>query len=206
VNVIASAFLLAAVLANTAIAQPLRIAYRVAMPEPASHLYDVSIDIGGVRGDTLPLQLPVWSPGRYARMDFARTIRSHLWTGARDAGHQSARFLYRCRMVARAMAGGDYRVAGGVDSVRGGSRLVHVCLHAVGVESTGDGGDRRNAGGGGRDDERGGVSTRPSGVEAWKPAAHGGHFCGRILALLVVVCAPDPVARARCARRVDLAA
>ena len=88
-NVIASAFLLAAVLANTAIAQPLRIAYRVAMPEPASHLYDVSIDVGGVRGDTLPLQLPVWSPGRYARMDFARNVQEFRAT---DGGGRALRW------------------------------------------------------------------------------------------------------------------
>ena len=51
------------------------IAYRIAMPEPASHLYEITIDLGGVRGDTLRLQMPVWSPGRYARMDFARNVR-----------------------------------------------------------------------------------------------------------------------------------
>ncbi|PYP77081.1 MAG: hypothetical protein DMD35_16260 [Gemmatimonadetes bacterium] len=54
---------------------PLRIAYRVAMPDPASHLYEVDLDVDGVRGATLPLQLPVWSPGRYARMDFARNVQ-----------------------------------------------------------------------------------------------------------------------------------
>ena len=56
-------------------AQPLRIGYRLAMPDPASHLYDVSIDVDGARGRTLPLQLPVWSPGRYAKMDFARNVQ-----------------------------------------------------------------------------------------------------------------------------------
>ena len=51
------------------------IAYRVAMPDPASHLYEISLDVGRLAGDTLRLELPVWSPGRYARMDFARNVQ-----------------------------------------------------------------------------------------------------------------------------------
>ena len=52
------------------------IAYRIAMPDPASHLFDVRIDVGNISGDELRLQMPVWSPGRYARFDFARTIEN----------------------------------------------------------------------------------------------------------------------------------
>jgi predicted metalloprotease with PDZ domain len=55
------------------------IAYGVAMPDPASHLYDITLDVaapaGRTLGDTLALVLPVWSPGRYARMDFARNVQ-----------------------------------------------------------------------------------------------------------------------------------
>jgi len=54
------------------------ITYRVAMPEPASHLFEVEVDVAGVDVDTLKLQLPVWSPGRYARMDFARNVRGFV--------------------------------------------------------------------------------------------------------------------------------
>jgi predicted metalloprotease with PDZ domain len=67
--------LLSLIAAQSLSAQPLRIAYRLAMPDPASHLYDVSVDVDGARGRTLPLQLPVWSPGRYAKMDFARNVQ-----------------------------------------------------------------------------------------------------------------------------------
>jgi len=84
VNVLLSALALGGVVANVAIAQPLRVAYRVAMPDPASHLYDVSIDVADVRARELPLQLPVWSPGRYARMDFARNLQEFHATD--DAG------------------------------------------------------------------------------------------------------------------------
>jgi hypothetical protein len=54
---------------------PLDIAYEVAFADPASHWYEVRLDIGEVRADTLVLQMPVWSPGRYARMDFAKNVR-----------------------------------------------------------------------------------------------------------------------------------
>ena len=59
-----------------------RIAYRIAMPEPASHLYEIELDVDGVPGRSLALQLPVWSPGRYARMDFAKNIQDFRATDA----------------------------------------------------------------------------------------------------------------------------
>jgi predicted metalloprotease with PDZ domain len=72
---------LAAVVAplhSAAVAQsspPARIAYRIAMPDPAAHLYEIEMDVDGVQGATLALQLPVWSPGRYAKMDFAKNVQ-----------------------------------------------------------------------------------------------------------------------------------
>ena len=71
-----------AAVAPLAAQAPLRIAYRIAMPDPASHLYDVALDVDGVRGATLALQLPVWSPGRYARMDFAKNVQELHVTSA----------------------------------------------------------------------------------------------------------------------------
>lgn len=62
-----------------------RIAYRIAMPEPATHLYEIELDVDGVSGSTLALQLPVWSPGRYAKMDFARNIQDFRATDAAGA-------------------------------------------------------------------------------------------------------------------------
>ncbi len=70
---------------RTTVGVPLRIAYRVAMPDPASHLYEIALDIDGARGSTLPLQLPVWSPGRYAKMDFAKNIQEFRATDASGA-------------------------------------------------------------------------------------------------------------------------
>ncbi|MEP6619505.1 MAG: hypothetical protein ABJE47_09325 [bacterium] len=55
--------------------KPLKIVYRIAMPDPATHLFTVEMDIDGMTGPTLPLQLPVWSTGRYARVDFAKNVQ-----------------------------------------------------------------------------------------------------------------------------------
>lgn len=49
--------------------------YTISMPEPATHLYTVTLDVGGVKGPVVKLQMPVWSPGRYARMDFAKNVQ-----------------------------------------------------------------------------------------------------------------------------------
>ena len=64
---------------------PFTIAYRVAMPDPASHFFDVRIDIANIAGNTVRLQMPVWSPGRYARFDFARTVQDLTITGPAGA-------------------------------------------------------------------------------------------------------------------------
>lgn len=62
-------------------AQRYTLEYTVTMPEPASHLYSVQIYIGGLVGRPVELQLPVWSPGRYARMDFARNVQDFTARG-----------------------------------------------------------------------------------------------------------------------------
>src|SRR5690348_5202320 len=94
------ALLVAALAAGCATAHPapgagraasprLRIAYAIAMADTIGHLYEVRIDIGGSLGDTLRLQMPVWSPGRYARMDFARNLRDE---SVQDANGRAVRF------------------------------------------------------------------------------------------------------------------
>ena len=69
-------------LARAAGAQSTRVEYAIAMPEPASHLYHVSIFVSGVGAQPVELQMPVWSPGRYARMDFARNVQDFTVTGS----------------------------------------------------------------------------------------------------------------------------
>lgn len=61
------------------------IAYQIAMPDPASHLYHIRLDVGRLAGDTLILQMPVWSPGRYAPMFFAKNVQRFTATTADGA-------------------------------------------------------------------------------------------------------------------------
>lgn len=39
--------------------------YRVAMPQPESHLFEVTLQVRGWQRSTLDLKMPVWTPGSY---------------------------------------------------------------------------------------------------------------------------------------------
>ena len=52
--------------------------YRLAMPRPVSHLFEVTITAElaeGARADHLDFQMPRWSPGRYAVFNFAKNVQ-----------------------------------------------------------------------------------------------------------------------------------
>ena len=77
---LAATFSLLLLLGSGAIAQeqPLRIKYRLAMPHPSSHLFEVTIEVGlpaDTKTDSLDFQMPKWSPGRYAVFDFAKNVQ-----------------------------------------------------------------------------------------------------------------------------------
>ena len=58
--------------------QPLKVHYRLAMPHPSSHLFEVSIEVerpADSNIDSLDFQMPKWSPGRYAVFDFAKNVQ-----------------------------------------------------------------------------------------------------------------------------------
>jgi predicted metalloprotease with PDZ domain len=65
----------------TAFAQdkPLRsITYRLSMPRPVSHLFEVNIEVelpSDTTAKSLDFQMPKWSPGRYAVFDFAKNVQ-----------------------------------------------------------------------------------------------------------------------------------
>ena len=59
---------------------PLDIAYRISWGDPTAHQYDVQIDIDKINADVVNLQLPVWSPGRYAPFYFARNVTAFTAT------------------------------------------------------------------------------------------------------------------------------
>jgi predicted metalloprotease with PDZ domain len=53
-----------------------KVAYSISMPQPASHLFDVRVDVTDVKGaEHVDFQMPRWSPGRYAVFDFAKNVQ-----------------------------------------------------------------------------------------------------------------------------------
>jgi predicted metalloprotease with PDZ domain len=53
-----------------------KVAYRISMREPASHLFEVQLDVTDIKGaDHVDFQMPRWSPGRYAVFDFAKNVQ-----------------------------------------------------------------------------------------------------------------------------------
>ena len=75
-------FLVALLVANPLAAQRYRVEYTIAMPDPASHLYSITMFVGGLTGGPIELQMPVWSPGRYAKMDFAKNVQEFAATSS----------------------------------------------------------------------------------------------------------------------------
>ena len=74
-------FLLALVLTLFAPLQNLpsySIAYQLAMSHPASHLFEVAVDVSIPASETSPFidfQMPKWQPGRYSVADFAKNVQ-----------------------------------------------------------------------------------------------------------------------------------
>ncbi len=64
------------------------IKYELSMPNPASHLFEVRMEIDTKGKEaTIDVQMPRWSPGRYAVYDFAQNVQEFGATnfcGARD--------------------------------------------------------------------------------------------------------------------------
>jgi len=63
-------------------ARPYTIQYTIAMPDVASHLYAITLTASGLTGRSVDLQMPVWSPGRYGRMDFAKNVQDFAASGS----------------------------------------------------------------------------------------------------------------------------
>ncbi len=59
--------------------------YQVAMPQPESHLFEVTLHLKGYSLPVLDLKLPVWTPGSYLVREYAK----HLQDFSAQAGRQS---------------------------------------------------------------------------------------------------------------------
>jgi predicted metalloprotease with PDZ domain len=58
--------------------RPFKINYRLDMSHPASHLFEITIELEArvaAVPDALDFQMPKWSPGRYAVFDFAKNVQ-----------------------------------------------------------------------------------------------------------------------------------
>jgi predicted metalloprotease with PDZ domain len=62
-------------LISPALAQTTSIDYTLAVKNPVMHLYDVQIEIGGIRTTSIDVAMPAWSPGVYTIRDFARNVQ-----------------------------------------------------------------------------------------------------------------------------------
>src|SRR5437762_2819313 len=81
--------LLAASSFTAAQEQPLQIKYWLAMSQPGSHLFEVTIEVA-LPNDravkSIDFQMPKWSPGRYAVFDFAQNVQEVKARAACPAG------------------------------------------------------------------------------------------------------------------------
>ncbi len=50
--------------------------YSVAMPEPESHLFQVTLRIQGWKAPTIDLKMPVWTPGSYLVREYSRHLQN----------------------------------------------------------------------------------------------------------------------------------
>jgi len=58
--------------------QPYSISYHLAMSRPASHMFEVTVEVTTPAGDSTPyvdFQMPLWQPGRYSVADFAANVQ-----------------------------------------------------------------------------------------------------------------------------------
>jgi predicted metalloprotease with PDZ domain len=61
-----------------------QIDYAVTIKNPISHLYDVEMDVKGMRTTTVSVSLPAWEPGAYSIRDFAKNVQDFRAVSSRN--------------------------------------------------------------------------------------------------------------------------
>jgi Predicted protease with the C-terminal PDZ domain len=81
------------------------IQYLVAMPNPESHLFEVTLRVQGWSEPVLDLKMPVWTPGSYLVREYARHLQDfsslsaiELYLGARKAKITGKSRPIRCQI------------------------------------------------------------------------------------------------------------
>jgi predicted metalloprotease with PDZ domain len=57
--------------------------YQVAMSQPASHLFEITLQVSNWQSATLDLKMPVWTPGSYLVREYAKHVQDFI---AHDSG------------------------------------------------------------------------------------------------------------------------
>jgi len=53
---------------------PGAIAYTISMPQPANHLFHVTLRVDGLKGEIHDVKMPAWHPGYYRMIDYAKNV------------------------------------------------------------------------------------------------------------------------------------
>src|SRR5687767_1766454 len=63
-------------LLSIVVASAQSISFTVSMDNPADHNFRVLMQCSGLKGKTQDFKMPVWTPGYYQRLDFAKNLDS----------------------------------------------------------------------------------------------------------------------------------
>jgi predicted metalloprotease with PDZ domain len=55
---------------------PGAIAYTIAMPQPSTHVFHVTVRVEGLKGELHDVKMPAWHPGYYRMIDYAKNVSS----------------------------------------------------------------------------------------------------------------------------------
>jgi predicted metalloprotease with PDZ domain len=55
-----------------------KLAYQVAMPQPQTHLFEVSLSVSNWHHEVLDIKMPVWTPGSYLVREYARQLQDFV--------------------------------------------------------------------------------------------------------------------------------
>jgi predicted metalloprotease with PDZ domain len=55
-----------------------KLAYQIAMPQPQTHLFEVSLNVSNWHHEVLDIKMPVWTPGSYLVREYARQLQDFV--------------------------------------------------------------------------------------------------------------------------------
>jgi hypothetical protein len=93
-----AAAVLVAVCAHLAAQTVAPVLFTVSMPQPANRIFHVNMRVTGVAGETQDFKMPVWTPGYYRVIDYAKNVsnlRAHDAAGHELAWEKTTRNTWR---------------------------------------------------------------------------------------------------------------